>query len=351
MGYSEKDSQNGEKLTIDEVARLCGVSKTTVSRFLNGKYGNMSVQTRERIAHEIDALGFRPNRSAQRLKSSRSMLVGCVIADISSPFSALLLKGITNVCEEHGYQVLFADSMENAARERRAIEGFLQNRVDGLIINTSGGNDEYLLSLRRRGIPTVLADRELSDGAQMDTVAVPNRQAAADCTAYLFSQGYDNVAFFSEEIGSVSPRLLRQQGYADEVGKRGETPETYEFATGDVEKCGEAIREFIGRHAGERNAILSSNGTSSQIIMMAANAMGLELGYRLGLCTFDNWSWLRLAKPGISAIALGTDEIGARSAGLLIDRMSGELSDSVPPVHLSVSAELIERESTPNELP
>lgn len=347
MGFSEKDSQSGDKLTIDEVARLCGVSKTTVSRFLNGKYGNMSAQTREKIAREIDALGFRPNRSAQRLKSSRSMLVGCVIADISSPFSALLLKGITNVCEEHGYQVLFADSMESAARERRAIEGFLQNRVDGLIVNTCGGNDEYLLSLRQRGIPTVLADRELAGDAQMDTVTVPNFRAASDCTAYLFSQGYDNVAFFSEEIGSVSPRLLRQQGYASEAERRGKVPETFEFETGDVARCGEAIGEFLRRHPGQRNAILSSNGTSSQIIMLAANALGLEFGYRLGLCTFDNWSWLRLAKPGISAIALETDEIGARSASLLIERMSGELPDSVPPVHMSVGAELIERESTP----
>ena len=124
------DNQSDSRLTIDEVAKLCGVSKTTISRFLNGKFENMSADTREHIRRVIAEVDYHPNRSAQRLKASRSMLIGCVIGDISSPFSALLLKGITTVCEEAGYQVLFADSGEDPRRERRAIKGFLENRVE-----------------------------------------------------------------------------------------------------------------------------------------------------------------------------------------------------------------------------
>ena len=138
-------------LTIDEVAKLCGVSKTTISRFLNGKFENMSRETKEQISRVIAQVNYHPNRSAQRLKAGCSMLIGCVIGDISSPFSALLLKGISAVCEKAGYQVLFADSGEDALRERRAVMGFLENRVDGLIVNTCGGSDEFLLELHRRG--------------------------------------------------------------------------------------------------------------------------------------------------------------------------------------------------------
>ena len=93
------EKQTESKMTIDKVAELCGVSKTTISRFLNGKYENMSAETREHIRRVIAEVDYRPNRSAQRLKASRSMLIGCVIGDVSSPFSALLLKGITTVCE------------------------------------------------------------------------------------------------------------------------------------------------------------------------------------------------------------------------------------------------------------
>ena len=191
------EKQTESKMTIDKVAELCGVSKTTISRFLNGKYENMSAETREHIRRVIAEVDYRPNRSAQRLKASRSMLIGCVIGDVSSPFSALLLKGITTVCEEAGYQVLFADSGENPRRERRAIRGFLENRVDGLIVNTSGNNDAFLLELKNSGTPLVLADRQLLSSDKIDTVTTPSKSAAYDCVRFLLAQGYTKVAFFS----------------------------------------------------------------------------------------------------------------------------------------------------------
>ena len=131
-----------KKATISDVAAKSGVSKTTVSRFLNGKYDNISIATRQRIKAVIEELDYRPNRTAQRLKASRTMLVGCIIGDISSPFSAVLLKGIMGICEAAGYQVLFADCNDDPERERMAIKSFVDNRVDGLIVNTSGGNEE-----------------------------------------------------------------------------------------------------------------------------------------------------------------------------------------------------------------
>ena len=341
------NTQPTVKLTIDQVAEYCGVSKTTISRFLNGKYGNMSADTRERIASGIQDLNYRPNRTAQSLKASRTMLVGCVIADISSPFSAILLKGITKVCEENGYQVLFADSRENAARERRAIEGFLENRVDGLIVNTCGENDEYLLGLLKRGVPTVLADRELMTDGLMDTVTSPNRRTSADCTQFLFDRGYENVAFFSETIGSISPRLHRRSGYLDAVKARnGDKAEVYEFTPDSHEECIAAVKTFVDCHPGERSAILCSNGKCAQQVLMAINALGLVPGHELGLCTFDDWDWLHIARPGITAVSLSSAEIGAKAAELLIKRLSGDMPEDGSPVWLTVPTELIEREST-----
>ncbi len=338
-------------MTIDQVAEICGVSKTTVSRFLNGKYDNMSVATRERIRAAVTELNYRPNRSAQRLKSSRSMLIGCVIADVSSPFSAILLKGITTECEEAGYQVLFADSAGSPRRETRIIEGFLENRVDGLIVNTCGGNDDYLLSLPRRGVPTVLADRVLMDSSHMDTVAAPNQQSACEATRFLLEQGYGTVAFFSETIGTVTPRILRQRGYAEAIGRYagdGKAPETYEFRADNVDDCVACLKSFIEKHPGERLAVFSANGTTAQSLLLAANQLGLEYGYGLGLCTFDDWSLLRIARPSITAVAQRSGEIGAQAARLLLERLSGKRPEDSPPVTVMISTTLTVRESTPS---
>ena len=70
------DAQSEKKVTINQVASYCGVSKTTISRFLNGKYENMSAETKEKISAAVKALNYRPDRSAQRLKASRTMLIG-----------------------------------------------------------------------------------------------------------------------------------------------------------------------------------------------------------------------------------------------------------------------------------
>lgn len=338
------DAQSEKKVTINQVASYCGVSKTTISRFLNGKYENMSAETKEKISAAVKALNYRPDRSAQRLKASRTMLIGCVIGDISSPFSALLLKGITSVCEESGYQVLFADSRESARREKRALRGFLDNRVDGLIVNTCGSNDEYLLELQERGIPLVLADRPLMEPGLIDTVCSRNQENAAECTRLLLSQGYEHVAFFSETIAKIAPRELRCKGYADTVTESGAAPEIYEINCELPNSCVASLRDFLGKHEGERIAVLSANGTTTQRILTAMKFLGIKAGKELGLCTFDDWDWLQIADPGITAVALSTGEIGARAARLLLDRINGSAAET--PAEEIVPSSIIIREST-----
>ena len=338
------------KMTINKVAELCGVSKTTVSRFLNGKYENMSEETKEHIRRVIAEVDYHPNRSAQRLKASRSMLIGCVIGDIASPFSALLLKGITTVCEEAGYQVLFADSGENPLRERRAIRGFLENRVDGLIVNTCGGNDDFLVELQRAGTPLVLADRQLLRGEQIDTVTIPNRNTAYDCVRFLLAQGYSRIAFFSETMGSISPRTLRHQGYEDairDLAVSGTEPETYEFPAEDIDSCKSCLRVFRRKYPNERIAVFSANGASAQRLLVAMKELDIEPGYDFGFCTFDDWNWLQIAKPGISAVSLATVGVGAKAAELLLERISGRRPAGARAVTVEIPSHFVVPQSTP----
>ncbi|MBQ2961280.1 MAG: LacI family DNA-binding transcriptional regulator [Oscillospiraceae bacterium] len=343
------DIQSAKKITINQVAEYCGVSKTTISRFLNGKYENMSEETKDKISSAIKELNYRPDRSAQRLKSSKTMLIGCVVGDVSSPFSALLLRGIFSVCEEAGFQVLLADSHENAQRERKAIQGFIENRVDGLIINSCGENDDYILSLREHGIPMVLADRPLASPGLVDTVSSSNKATAEECVRFLFEQGYSAVAFFTQKMGHITPRLLRCEGYKsgiEEHGVSGSKAEIYEFENKNQPECERHIKAFIAKHPGEHIAILVSNGTSAQTVLCALNTLGIKVGSELGLCTFDDWDWLEISSPGITAVALGSVEIGAKSAQLLIDTISGKRSADTP-ADILVDSKLTIKESTP----
>lgn len=337
------DAARDNKLTIARVAELCGVSKTTVSRYLNGKYDNMSAETRERIAAVVQDLDYRPNRAAQRLKAQKAMVIGCVLADVSSPYAAILLRGIADACEQAGYQVLFSDSREDPARERSAIEGFLNDRVDGLLINTTGGNDALLNDLREK-LPVVLVDRGTADG-EFDDVMVPNFDAARMVTEKLLALGYDRVVFMTEPMEGITPRLERWQGYRAAMRAADREPELLELSMEDEEACIRALAALTARR-GSRTALLCANGVAAMRGCLALQALKVEPGRDFGLCAFDDWPWLQLARPGTSTVRLATEEQGAAAARLLLGRIDGDTALGPEPQHILIPAQLILRGST-----
>lgn len=135
--------------------------KTTISRYLNGKFEYMSEESRQRIADVIEELGYRPNSLARSLKSKQSFVLGVIVSDITSPFSPILLKGISDCCDRYGYRILIANSDDEPRKERDYIMNMIDQSVDGIILNTTGGNDEFLRETADMGMKFVLADRTI----------------------------------------------------------------------------------------------------------------------------------------------------------------------------------------------
>ena len=331
-----RTSQN-RKTTIDEVARQAGVSKTTVSRYLNGKYDNLSQETRERIRGVIEALDYRPNRMAQGLKARNTRLIGCLISDVSSPFSAYILKGINDVCEEAGYQVLFANSDDDPDRERSAIEGLLESQVDGLIVNTTGENDDWLVSLHEGGMPMVLADRCLAEPGKLDTVTTDNYDSSYACVRFLKEAGYTQVAFFTQGNKRINPRVKRYQGYCDAMrdfyGRSG-ADGLYQFSLEDPESCGKMITAYRSRYPGERLAVLTVNGVTMLRLLHGIQDLGVTMGREFGVCGFDDWGWASLIPPGITTISQDSWLVGSESAKIMLERINGTAPEGVAYVEI-----------------
>ena len=201
-------------ITISDVAKASGVSKTTVSRYLNGKFEYMSDDTRERIHGVIEKYHYRPSNVAKTLKSNKSGLVGVIIADIASQSSSILLKGIGDVCTAHGYQVLISNIDNDPAKEREYIHSLMDNRVEGIIVNTTGYNEDFLVNINETRVPIVLADRTM-DELKIDSVTTNNHKMTFDTIKFLVEKGYENIAFFTENPTNNSVRLNRRQGYLD----------------------------------------------------------------------------------------------------------------------------------------
>lgn len=338
-----------KNITINDIAKACGVSKTTVSRYLNSKHDCFSEETGDRISKAIAELGYSPNRSAQRLKANSTKLIGCSIGDMSRPFAGLLLRGITGVFQNTDYQVLFTHCDNDPIKERNAIEGFLANRVDGLIVNTSGRNDDYLISIANRGIPLVLADRGLLGDSKLDTVELDNEKSSYECVNLLYNFGYERIAFFTETLGSISPRINRYKGFLRAIGDfyPESTPLLYEIHDESNENWIAAIEEFKNANPGKRIAALTSNGVATYNMVLAYNELGYSFGYDFGLLSFDDWDLMKITQPGITSVSIPTEEIGAASANLLLEKIANR--EERDPITIKVEGQLNMRGSTIKE--
>ncbi|MEE0261996.1 MAG: LacI family DNA-binding transcriptional regulator, partial [Collinsella sp.] len=151
------------QMRIKDIAAEAGVSPATVSRYLNNRPGQMTEETRARIAAVIERTGYRPRAAARNLRSSRTNLIGVILADIANPFSSAMLEGLSASAAARGCSLMTAISGNDSAKEAESLTRLIDAGVDGLVVNTCGGNDEAIAAAAGR-LPVVLLDRDVADG-------------------------------------------------------------------------------------------------------------------------------------------------------------------------------------------
>lgn len=312
--------------TINDVAKAAEVSKTTISRYLNGKYKLMSKDTRKRIQRVIEELKYRPSNVAKTLKSKKSGLIGVIIADIGSQFSSILLKGIGDTCKAHGYQVVISNVDNDAAKEREYIESLMDNRVEGIIVNTTGYNNEFLVEINETRIPLVLADRTM-DHLKIDSVATNNYNITFDTIKFLVKKGYKNIAFFTEDLGKNRTRYLRRQGYLDAMKQlldKDANNLIYTIDSNDESTSINSIREFNDLYKNELKAIFTVNGVTLLNVLQGVKKSKCRIPEDLFVCGYEDWGWATLMYSEIPVISHHSYEVGVESAKMLIKRITGK---------------------------
>lgn len=288
--------KNAKKsVTIADIAQAAGVSKTTVSRYLNGKYSMMSGETRTRIETVIRMTGYHPNSIAQSLRGSCSKQIGVVVSDISSPFCSSMVRAIGHTLLDKGYVPLFVDSKDDPELEQHLIQTLLSRKVDGLLVNSSSYINPNLIRVACDGVPVVLCDRYVSD-YMFPFVGCRHRDAITAVMGHLKEEGFAKVAFFTPPYDSNSTRFIRRNAYLKAMNAH--FPEedgnalTYTLDLSDHRKTAKYIRHLLAScKKGEIPAILGVNSVTCTHIMTVLDGMGLTFPGDLGLCGPDDWGW------------------------------------------------------------
>jgi len=347
-----KNSTDKQKnVTISDVAAYVGVSKTTISRYLNKNFEFMSQETQEKIDEAIKVLKYRPNRIAQTLKAKNSNIIGVTIADIGNPFSSLLIKGINDVCRANNYQLLVTNADNLAEREKENIESLLDSQVDGLLVNTTGNNYKYLEEFKDSDNfkPIVLLDRFINP-LIYDSVTMNNAEVTKNILDELFKNDYDHYVYFSEDINGISSRLERKKAMEEFLSRNPNTSgETNIIKKNDTKEIKEKIENILNKNRDKNVCFFANNDEILKVLVECIYDLKIKIGVDIGIFGFAEEKWARLIGPGITSIDENPYEMGERAAKLLFERIDGSRTDDfileeIPvKIHLNYSTRNIKK--------
>ena len=205
-------------VTLNDVARHAGVSKSTVSNVVRGATP-VAALTRSRVEASISELGYRPNEVARALKQQATRTLGLVITDTVNPFPATLAQAVVRRARRDGYAVLIADTDGDPEIEAAQCRALAARRVDGVIFAAIAENSTSLADLLDRGVPTMLA----SFGGQLDpragAIEMDEEGAMEAVVGYLADLGHERFAFVRQHAREAEVDR-RPQAFSDAVRRR-----------------------------------------------------------------------------------------------------------------------------------
>lgn len=301
-----------KKVTISDVAKYVGVSKSTVSQYINGNHQKMSADTREKIKKAIEKLNYRPSKQAQFLTTRKSNLIGVVVADISNMYSSLLLKGISQYFEHTNYHLIIVEAASSEIKEQRILQKLVDQNVEGIIIQPSNDNSSNYQFIANNQIPMILVDREIEDSPWL-SVTTDNEAIVAKLMQKIVEKSYKNIIVVSQPIHKVNTREKRYNTIVDISNANKLNVHLIEVDEAhyiDIKQITEITKTG-------KTAIFALNGTVLLDIIKLINKNNLIIPNDIGITGFDDFNVTDIISPGITSINQPSKLIGSTVAELL----------------------------------
>lgn len=314
-----------KKVTITDIAQLAGVSKTTISRFLNEKYDGMSVDTKQRIGQVIQDLNYRPNRQARALKAQYSSMIGIVVVDISNSYTSRMIKGIMDRLKNTQYHTLIMDSDINREREQTNVDKLLDEKVDGLIIQPLGeGSADY--GQIGNNVAVVQIDRYV-EPLLWPAVVSDNFDKSQQLAQMIREKAYQRVIIVSPSLTYATPRIDRYHGLLEAFkGSNIEVKLVITTEVKDIVARDEDLWERVQADVKDdvKTAIYAFNGALLYGMMKLLKKKKIPVSEQVGLVGYDDASLAELVSPCLTSIEQDPVAIGYQAADLLLKKIAAE---------------------------
>lgn len=320
------------RITMDEIAKLAGVSKATVSRVLNDSECGVGEQTRVRVKKIAEELGYSVEQTEKK-NISFTRYIALILPDITNPFFADLAKSVEQSLRRKGYSLVLANTDFSEDNEAAQIRELMVKRLEGILLVPSGirAREEHDLT-RRYQIPMVLMDRKLEGISDIPGVYSNNEYASVISCEHLIRKGARDIVFISGPL-NVSTSIERFEGYKAVLAQHSIPfrPEMCRHGSYTVESGYNAVLE-LERSGISYSAILAANDLMALGALKAVREFGYRVPEDVQIIGFDNIEFSQYCEPSLSTMQQPTFDMGAKAVELLTGII--EKRDPVQPERL-----------------
>ncbi|MGC4837687.1 LacI family DNA-binding transcriptional regulator [Micromonospora vinacea] len=324
----------GTRVTIYDVASEADVSPSTVSRAFS-RPSRVNSETAERIRQVAERLGYRTNPLARALTTSRTRMIALVIADITNPVYAEIVRGAQEVAADGEYTTVLIDAQESDRLERAAVERTMST-VDGIVLASSRMSDSAIRMVAKQR-PVVVLNRALAD---VPCVVTDDPRGVRRAAEHLGELGHDHITYVAGPQASwpngVRWRSLLEAGMELEIKVRQIGPFSPTMAGGE-----RAARELCARPA---TAVLAFNDQMAIGIIRGLSRMGVNVPGDVSVVGFDNILAADIVTPGLTTVAAPLFAEGSAATRHLLTMIEGAPGHTGRPMVLPVR--LVVRDST-----
>lgn len=325
-----RGEERPRRATIVDVARLSGVSKSTVANVIN-QSAPLSKHTRARVLAAMDELGYRPNALARDLRRRRTATVGVLVGDLSNPFFGELTKLLEQRLARASYATMICDTDGDRSTEREKLALLLEQRVSGILLLHFTGDRKRIHEVQAAGAEIVgvsVFDRGF------DCVASDDAHGTRLAVEHLTALGHERIAYVPSGDTERSTNAARRRGWRRALQRAGLSPGPV-VAHASLESA---------LHGPERpTAYVVGNDLTALHVVDRLEASGIAVPRHASVVGFDDIRLAGLDRLSLTTVRQPVAQLAERGVARMLERF--EASDR-PPVHERLAPRLIERGTT-----
>lgn len=339
--------QRLQKVTIKDIAKMCGVSTQTISRVIN-KRPDVSPETREAVEKAIAEMGYQPSALARSLVQQRSYTLGVITAGLKYVGVSQTLNGITEQCEASGYALLIKELPRfDTPNIVPVIESLISRHVEGIIFAAPELNDNVKIVQAQLPsfCPPILFLKSHAN-SHYPTISIDNHGGARKAVEYLLSLGRRKIGLITGPLEWLEARQ-RKQGWEDALKDAGESPSGQKWALGNWSSAsGEAAFAELIQKYHQMDAVFASNDQMALGVLHYAHEHDIRVPEDLAVVGFDDLTEAAFFTPALTTITHPLRELGILAVKTLLAQIEGADS-KMSGKALTLETELIIRKSTP----